>query len=190
MFPLQGGWSVEQYLRLDTGLLIEYTDGFIRVLPMPGLLHQWIVRFLFRKLDEFVTENELGEVLLAPLAVELAETQYREPDLVFLRSDRIKSWTGQPKGADLVMEIVSEGKENRDRDYVEKHQDYAEAGIPEYWIVDPQERKITVLKLEGNEYREHCVAMTGDIAQSATLARFSVKADEVFSKCDDATGNA
>jgi len=70
MFPFQGGWSVEDYLALDTGLLVEYTDGFIRVLPMPSLLHQLIVKFLFRMLDDFVNERELGEVLLAPLPVQ------------------------------------------------------------------------------------------------------------------------
>jgi Uma2 family endonuclease len=54
MYPLQGGWTVQDYLRLDTGLLVEFTDGFIRVLPMPSLLHQWIVRFLFQVLSEYV----------------------------------------------------------------------------------------------------------------------------------------
>ena len=48
MYPPQGSWTVENYLRLDTGLLVEYTEGFIRVLPMPNLLHQWIAKFLFR----------------------------------------------------------------------------------------------------------------------------------------------
>jgi hypothetical protein len=50
MFPLQSGWSVQDYLALDTGLLVEYTGGFVRVLPAPNLLHQLIVKFLFRML--------------------------------------------------------------------------------------------------------------------------------------------
>ena len=54
MYPLQGNWSVEDYLRLDTPWLVEYTDGFVRVLPMPGLLHQWVVRFLFQCLNDYV----------------------------------------------------------------------------------------------------------------------------------------
>ena len=56
----QGGWTVENYLALDGGLLVEYTDGFIRVLPMPTLPHQWIVRFLVRILDRFVSDQHLG----------------------------------------------------------------------------------------------------------------------------------
>ncbi len=186
MFPLQGGWSTEDYLRLDGGLLVEYTDGFIRVLPMPSLLHQWIVRFLFRMLDDFVNQRKLGEVLLAPLPIPLSSTKYREPDIMFLRPERIETWKGQPAGADLVVEVVSEGQESWKRDYVEKREDYAAAGIAEYWIVDPQERKITVLTLTGKKYREHGIFVAGDDASSVLLAGFACRVSDVFVKCDDA----
>ena len=186
MFPLQGGWSAEDYLALDTGLLVEYSDGFIRVLPMPSLLHQLIVKFLFRLLDDFVNRNSLGEVLLAPLPVLLTAGKYREPDIVFLRPERIKSLKGQPAGADLVLEVVSGGKESRERDYVEKRREYAEAGIAEYWIVDPQERKVTVLILEGQSYREHGVFLVGEAATSVSLPGFQVAVKDVFARCDEA----
>jgi Uma2 family endonuclease len=186
MFPLQGGWSVQDYLALDTGLLVEYTDGFVRVLPMPSLLHQLIVKFLFRMLDDFVSGRELGEVLLAPLPVELAANKYREPDLVFLRPERMKSLRGQPAGADLAVEVVSEGKQNRQRDYLEKRREYAEVGIAKYWIVDPEERKFTVLVLNGNAYREHGVFVAGQTAASVLLAGFQVDVNQLFAKCDEA----
>ena len=133
MFPFQGGWSVTDYLALDTGLLVEYTDGFIRVLPMPTLLHQLIVKVLFRKLDDFVSQRQLGEVLLAPLPVQLTTTKYRQPDIVFLRPERMKTLKGPPVGADLAVEVVSEGQENRGRDYVEKRREYAET----IWNIKP-----------------------------------------------------
>lgn len=188
MYPFQGNWTVENYLALDGGLLIEYTEGFIRVLPMPTLLHQWIVRFLFRKLDAFVSERDLGEVLLAPLPVELAATKYREPDIVFLRPQRIKKWKGHPVGADLVIEVVSEGQENWQRDYVEKRTEYAAAGIAEYWIVDPQKRTITVLTLSGNEYREHGTFWERDRVSSVILDGFTCEVNDAFAKCDEAEG--
>jgi len=186
MFPLQGGWSVEDYLGLDTGLLVEYSDGFVRVLPMPSLLHQLIVKILFRMLDDFVSRRGLGEVLLAPLPVELSANKYREPDIVLLGSGRMKSLKGQPVGADLVVEVVSDGKESRERDYVEKRREYAEAAIAEYWIVDPEERKVTVLALDGNQYREHGIFHAGDVATSELLSGFQVAVKDVFAKCDEA----
>jgi len=125
-------------------------------------------------------------VLLAPLPVLLAAHKYREPDLVFLRPDRLKTLKGQPMGADLVLEVVSEGEENRQRDYVEKRREYAEAGVGEYWIVDPQERKVIVLSLAGDDYREHGTFVSGDIATSALLAGFQVAINDVFARCDEA----
>jgi Uma2 family endonuclease len=187
-YPRQGDWSVEEYLRLDTGLLVEYTDGFIRVLPMPSVLHQWIVRSLFQLLNDFVRGHELGEVFFAPLPVQLRSATYREPDIVFLRPGRIKSLKAQPSGADLAIEVVSEGKENEERDYVEKRQEYADAGIAEYWIIDPQLRKITVLALAGREYREHGVFFDGQTATSRLLSGFEVPVEAVFDVCDAAAG--
>ena len=86
------------------------------------------------------------------------------------------------------MEVVSEGQESWKRDYVEKAEDYAAAGIAEYWIVDPQERKITVLTLTDTEYREHGVFIEGDDASSVLLAGFACRVSDVFVKCDDAKG--
>jgi Uma2 family endonuclease len=188
LFPFQGGWTVENYLGLEGGALIEYTDGFIRVLPMPTLLHQWIVRFLFRKLDAFVGNLGLGEVFLAPLPVELSSTKFREPDLVFVRPQRIKKWNGYPVGADLVIEVVSEGQANWHRDYVEKRAEYAVAAIAEYWIVDPQLKTVTVLVLSGNEYREHGIFRDDDTLTSALLDGFACQVAEIFAKCSDVEG--
>lgn len=185
MYPLQGDWTVEEYLRLDAGMLVEYTDGFIRVLPMPNMLHQWIVQSLFRTLDDHVRGRGLGEVFLAPLPVELTRRKYREPDVVFVRPDRIRTMRSQPRGADLVIEVVSEGRESWERDYVEKRADYAQAGIAEYWIVDPQERKVTVLTLEGNAYRESGVFFAGDTARSVVLPGFAVSVKDLFVKCEE-----
>jgi Uma2 family endonuclease len=190
MFPLQGGWTVDDYLALDTGLQVEFTDGFVRVLPMPNLLHQLIVKILFRQLDDFVSARRLGEVLHAPLAVQLASNKFREPDIVFLRPDRMRTLSGQPTGADLVVEVVSEGEENRRRDYVEKRREYAQAGIAEYWIVDPQVREIIVLSLAGHEYREHGTFGRGGTATSPTLEGFQIAVDAIFAKCDRAEQEA
>ena len=184
MYPLQGDWSVENYLALDSSMLVEYTDGVVRVLPMPSLLHQWIARFLFLALDRFVSERGIGEVFFAPLPVKLTPTKYREPDIVYVRPERIQSMSGQPDGADLVIEIVSEGKESRNRDYVEKRAEYAAARISEYWIVDPVQQTVTVLKLVDETYLEHGVSKRGAVATSSVLDGFSVDSGEVFSKCD------
>src|SRR5258707_732732 len=62
-------------------------------------------------------------------------------------------------GADLTLEVVSEDKPARD--LIDKRHDYAEGGVPEYWIVNPQDETITVLKLDGSVYVEHGVFRRG-----------------------------
>ena len=56
------------------------------------------------------------------------------------------------EGADLVMEVVSRDAESRKRDLLQKPLEYAEAGIQEYWIVDPRKSSIMVLTLQGKMY--------------------------------------
>jgi hypothetical protein len=77
----------------------------------------------------------------------LWDGKFREPDIVFLlaqHADRRgnKYW----RGADLVMEVVSE--DDPDRDLVTKRVEYAQAGICEYWLLDPRDRTVTVLALD------------------------------------------
>jgi len=161
--------------------VVEYDHGYVEIHDVPKSSHQRILLFLYNLLATFVNAGKLGEALVAPLRVKLGPEKYREPDVVFMSAQNAARcgedfWLG----ADLVMEVVSEGEENRERDLEKKRKDYAEGGIPEYWIVDPQEQKITVLKLEGVAYAVHGEFVPGASASSALLNGFSVNVEAVF----------
>ena len=81
-------------------------------------------------------------------------------------------------GADLVVEVVS--PDDPARDLVDKRTDYAEAGIPEYWIVDPRDETIRVLTLRGGAYAEHGVYARGGSAPSPLLTGFAAAVSAVF----------
>ena len=158
---LQGYWTQAQYLKLtnEGNRLIEFTDGRIEFLPKPTQRHQAISRFLFRALDSFVRDIG-GEVFYAPLRLRIRDGKFREPDLLLVRdADDPRCRDDYWLGADLVMEVVS--PDNPDRDMVDKRLDYAEAGIPEYWIVNPLDETVTVLFLADGTYREHGVFRPG-----------------------------
>jgi Uma2 family endonuclease len=183
LYPMQGTWSQEEYLRLtdSSNVLIEYTAGRIEVLAMPTIEHQLILRFLMDVLRAFVEPKQLGMVLFAGTRVYLAPDKYREPDIVFnFTEHHAQSGKRYYQGADLVMEVVSDDEESRERDLNKKRLDYAEGGIPEYWIVDPQEKQITVLALEGPSYATHGEFREGDQATSKLLAGFAVPVSAVF----------
>lgn len=180
LFPPQGQWTEEEYLALNTNRLVELSDGCLEVLPVPMPLHQLILKFLLYQLDSFVSAQGNGMVLFAPTPMRLGPGKYREPDVLYLRPERVPDVRRQPTGADLVMEIVSEGAENRARDLEIKRQEYAAAGIAEYWIVDPEQQRITVLALEGQTYREHGVFAPGARATSVLLPGFGVDVQAAF----------
>ncbi|HET9223503.1 MAG TPA: Uma2 family endonuclease, partial [Roseiflexaceae bacterium] len=105
--------------------------------------------------------------------------KYREPDiLLLLDASDPRYQDAYWLGADLVVEVVSPDRPERDTE--EKVLDYAEAGIPEYWIVNPLDETITVLTLDGDAYAEHGIFRRGESAASALLDGLSVRVDEVF----------
>jgi Uma2 family endonuclease len=184
LYPVQGDWSEEDYLALalSENVLIEFTDGCIEVLSMPTIEHQLILRYLLDMLRAFVEPRNLGIVLFSPLPVRtLVKRKYREPDLIFnFTENHARQGRRYYTSADLVMEVVSDDRQSHERDYNKKREDYAEAGIKEYWIVDPQEQRITVLALEASQYAEHGSFGAGSTAHSRLLEGFKVNVDDVF----------
>ncbi len=182
-YPFQGSWSVDQYLHLDIGRLVEYDNGKLEFLSMPTELHQAIALFLYLRLRVFAEPEQLGVVFVAPLRVRVTETRFREPDVLFMLTENRQRRTNEFwTGADLVMEVVSD--DDPKRDLVTKRNDYAQAGIPEYWIVDPRDRSITVLSLDSSkqEYVEAIRWTDGQTAESVLLGGFRVSVSEVFDR--------
>jgi len=177
---LQGFWTEEQYLKLTdrTNHFVEFTDGFIEFPPMPTDKHQAILAFLFELFLLFIRPQG-GKVRFAPLRLQIRPGKYREPDILLVRDAhdprrQNRFWLG----ADLVVEVVS--PDDPERDTVEKVADYAEAGIPEYWIVNPEVETITVLTLQGEAYATHGVFRRGESAGSLLLEGFSVDVNAVL----------
>jgi len=182
-YPRQGMWTEDAFLSLSTNRLIELTDGVLEFLEMPDRLHQWLQKKLLRMLDDFVTAQQSGEVLGAPLPIRLRPDQLREPDVVYFQSSRLSDDLHQvPNGADLVMEVVSPSPKSRKRDLATKRQEYGEAGVAEYWVVDPETETITVLTLPAGagEYAVHGVFQPGQQATSVLLPGFSVEVAACF----------
>ena len=181
LFPYQGDWTEADYLELtaSTNHLVELSEGRLDVLLMPSVRHQKLVRFLFRLLDVFVFERRLGEVLFAPLRVKLWDGKFREPDVVFMFAERAAQQTDRFwRGADLVVEVVS--PDDPTRDTVDKFQEYAQAGIGEYWLVDPRDDSVTVYTLAAGETTYRQLGSDSGEACSSVLEGFCVDVAELF----------
>lgn len=143
--------TLEEFFTLDEEL-VELVDGYPIVNPSPGFDHQRISANLLVALHQAAPEGYT--VLHAPMDWILwagALPTVRQPDLMVVRDADIErpQATRPPV---LVAEILS--PTSHERDLVDKRRDYARAGAPNYWIVDPTSRQILVLTLDGDEYVE------------------------------------
>lgn len=138
----------------DDGNRYELIGGELIVSPAPIRNHQKLSHRLQLLLGNHVAKHDLGDVYAAPVDVRLSRHNRVQPDLLFIRNDRrdIYGPTGPVEGApDLVVEIISPSSRVMDR--IRKAALYADAGVPEYWLVDPMERKVEMLVLEGGHYQ-------------------------------------
>lgn len=181
LFPDQGTWSEEEYLALETNHLVEFSHGHIEVLPMPTQSHQFIVFFLARLLQDFLMAHNSGTVLQAPFRMRLWPGKYREPDILLMLSEHdARRYEEFWDGADLVIEIISGTTKDRERDLVTKRREYAAAGIPEYWLVDPKLETVTVLQLTGEAYEEHGIFARSEQVTSPLLTTLTIPAQRIL----------
>lgn len=180
LFPEQGSWTADGYLALTTNRLVEFDQGKIEILPVPTKTHQLIVMFLVEALKAFLNGHRLGGlVLFAGYRFKIHEYLFREPDVLYMTAEQDgRSNDLFTEAAELVMEVVS--PDDPKRDYVSKRADYAAARVPEYWIVDPAEDHVIVLRLENGAYVEHGHFRRGQRATSHHLSGFGVEVDHVL----------
>ena len=180
LFRYQGAWSEQEYLALDTNRRVEFDNGFVEVHDAPTDQHQAIISYFISILRALA--KQIGGVERpAGLRLRLWDQKYREPDIVFLR-DRNSSLRHENywDGADLAIEIVSASLEDRERDLLTKRIEYAQAGIQEYWIVDPEQETVTVLNLAGDVYTESGVFVRGEVVTSPQLPELALPVSEIL----------
>lgn len=181
LFPTQGQWKEQDYFSLpDSMRIVELVDGELIVAPPPSIKHQRVVRILAHTLDSYVQKNQLGEVFFAPIAVRLRKRRIREPDVLFIASanaDRIKDThiEGPP---DWVAEVISPG--SRHTDEVDKLEEYEEAGVGEYWLLDPEAESVRVYVRVNNSFTLIRIYSEDQSIQSATIGGFKVLASDLF----------
>ncbi len=180
LFPRQGEWTEEDYFSLpESNRMIELSEGRLIISPAPTPRHQRISMSLSILFGSYIRSHKLGDVVASPTDIKLKQGVIRKPDLAFMGNehlDRIeKGLWGVP---DLVMEILSESNIEEDRKC--KFKQYQNAGVSEYWIVDPFQQTVEIFTLENRAYVLFGKWGVGEIAQSKLLAGFQVIVDSVF----------
>jgi Uma2 family endonuclease len=182
-WPPQGEWTYDDYARLpNDGWKYEVMRGELYMSPAPSPLHQRTVLRLSTEMGQFVEQHQMGEVFISPIDVILPRGLGTpvQPDILFIRRDNLHiigetTIDGVPE---LVVEILSPSNWVDDRRT--KFAVYAEAGIAEYWIIDPRTVTVEVYQLRGNRYELLDSYGTGDTVSSTVLDGFPVDVDRII----------
>lgn len=145
----------------DDGNRYEIVDGSLLVTPAPGTRHQRVVRRLLVLLDGACRPGQ--EVFDAPINFVIGPVDIPQPDLIVADREHISD-RGVEGTALLVVEVASPRTKTADRTL--KRAKYAEAGVPVYWIVDPDEPSLAVLRLVSGSYVDE-VVVRGDESYTA-----------------------
>lgn len=152
----------------DDGLRYELFDGMLLVTPAPAPMHQRAVVRTTVLLDKACPADV--EVFVAPLDFRPTSRRSLQPDVLVCRREDVGAKVIERPPL-LVVEVLSPS--TRSNDWMLKTQLYAQAGVPSYWLVDPDEPSITVLELSGDDYVEKAVVRGNEVYDAA--APFGVR---------------
>ena len=174
-------FTVADYMSTLEGTRYQLLDGEMILSTSPTPKHQSLLGNLYRALHAFVDAGNLGQVRLAPLDVVLSNHDVAQPDLMFVSNERASVITeANIQGApDLVVEILSPSTAGYDQGY--KRALYAQHGVREYWLVDPDAETVAVLVLGEEGLSPHQTFETGQTLESPLLAGLSLELEDLFS---------
>lgn len=148
-------YTYEDYLATpeDSSRRYEIVDGELFVTAAPRFRHQQVVTNLAGILHSVALEHGLGEVLVGPITVRLADDSVTEPDVVFVHADRLGliDRQGVQGAPDLVVEVLSPSNQEYDRTLKRKR--YMASEVAELWLVDADAGTIEVWRPDLGEPR-------------------------------------
>ena len=174
-------YTKEDYERLPEGSPYQLIGGELIMSPSPTFFHQRIAFKIASRLGAFVERNRSGAIVMAPMDVYFNEEDIYQPDIIFLRAEQLPKIDPDDRihlTPDLVIEVLSPSTAYHD--YSHKKKIYAEHGVKEYWIVDPQDKTIEIMVNDSGIFRtEELLGVSGTV-ESAMFPGFSMKVEEVF----------
>jgi Uma2 family endonuclease len=166
----------------DDGNRYELFEGELFVSRAPSLSHQRVLGNIYAIVRSYLEHNSVGEILLTP-GVIFDEFNSAIPDAVFSSHQRISEIVSGEriiKAPELMIEIVSPGKENARRDREVKRQVYGKHGVKEYWVADPLNRSLEIYHLKRQTLGLAGTLMDGDTLTSSVLPGFKCQVRHIF----------
>lgn len=172
--------ALERFLALPEGAACQLIAGELVMSPAPIPLHQAVILELSIQMALFVKKANAGRVFTSPIDVRLNERNIFQPDILFISKEKAaligeRMIEGPP---DLVAEVLSPSSAYHD--LRTKFRAYEQAGVQEYWIVDPERKSVEVFVNSGGKFQLRQEAEGEGAAQSVLLSGLSVDLADIF----------
>ncbi len=187
--PPQGQWTYADWEKLpDDGNIYEVIDGVLYVSKAPGIAHETILLNLYDMVGYPARQQKLARVYLANAGVRMPGCDPVQPDFIVVLENHasIIEERGVIGVPDLLGEILSPSNKKHDEDV--KLKAYARCGVPEYVVIDPEQRQLRLytLKVPG-QYGEPRAFNEGDTVTFACLPTIAVAVSKLFEGAPDTT---
>jgi len=166
----------------EDGNRYEVIEGELFVSRAPGLPHQIVLGNILHQLMTYLERNPIGRVIATPGLV-FSQFSGVIPDLVFYSHARGKKIIANDRlnaAPEIVVEILSPGRENISRDRIAKRQLYAKHSVSEYWIVDSENRSVEIYRLTDQNLDLAVLLRNVDEITSPVLPEFSCPLAKIF----------
>lgn len=160
----------------------ELIEGELYVSTAPELIHQRVIGKLHFAFATYLVKKAIGEILYGP-GVILSDYDGVIPDLVYLSNERreqIATGTRIYGAPNLVIEVLSPGTQNMERDRKVKLRLYDKYGIDEYWVIDTRARSIEVYRRESDKLKFFTTFVSDEAVTSPLLPDFECGVASLF----------
>lgn len=182
-------YTLEEYLNctnISHDSLYELENGQIRSMPPESWQNLQIIMYLITEITKIIPYQQVTNK--AEIIISGSRVTARVPDLVVLTPEGAAELAAYKRSTIildmppplLVVEVVSPGKKNRDRDYRYKRSEYAARGIAYYWIIDPQDKKFICLELNDGLYEEIVFDHSQDVISLSFPFELKIEFAKIF----------
>ena len=171
----------EMELADNDNFIYELLNGELMKRGAPNLRHQYVVTILLTRLQNFVSERQLGYVFASPMDVFFDDGNCPQPDILFVAKERgfvIENFEYVNGAPDLIVEIISPGTGKNDRGL--KKDLYERYVVKEYWIKDPMNQTVEVFNMKENAYRLSRIQESQGLVVSEVLPGFELEVGALF----------
>lgn len=183
----QGEYRIQDYFAVPEDIRVELIDGVFYDMAAPTFDHQKIAGEIYRQISNYIMDNNgKCEAGIAPIDVQLDcdDKTMVQPDVLILCNNE-KILKGRVFGApDFVLEVISPSTKRKD--YFKKLEKYENAGVREYWILDPYKKQLIVFFFEGDIYAQ-LHNLTQPVPVHIYEGKLQIRFDHILKWCSDIT---